>query len=183
MCRAPLAVEQCAGQPQRRVGPRMGCRGGFLKPEPAAGFIHGVVPKRAGLGRVFVIGETLDTIGSDRPPLAGNWQGEDQRTARPINPAVGHRLALDTGAEGDRNAIARSPFFRKHAPVVGIRNGRARRFNFHALRHSALTNLYRRTRDIRVVQRVARHKSVDTTTISAAPTDEDILRAVRELPC
>jgi len=63
------------------------------------------------------------------------------------------------------------------------RAGLDRRFNFHALRHSALTNLYRRTRDIRVVQRVARHKSVDTTTIYAAPTDEDILRAVRELPC
>jgi hypothetical protein len=33
------------------------------------------------------------------------------------------------------------------------------------------------------VQRLARHKSVDTTTIYAAPSDEDILRAVRELPC
>jgi integrase len=63
------------------------------------------------------------------------------------------------------------------------RAGFDRVFNFHALRHSALTNAYRSTRDIRLVQRLARHKSVDTTTIYAAPSDEDILRAVRELPC
>lgn len=63
------------------------------------------------------------------------------------------------------------------------RAGFDRPFNFHALRHTALTNAYRATRDIRLVQRIARHKSVDTTTIYAAPSDEDILRAVRQLPC
>jgi len=63
------------------------------------------------------------------------------------------------------------------------RAGFDRPFNFHALRHTALTNAYRASRDIRLVQRIARHKSVDTTTIYAAPSDEDILRAVRELPC
>jgi site-specific recombinase XerC len=63
------------------------------------------------------------------------------------------------------------------------RAGFDRLFNFHALRHSCLTNAYRSTRDIRLVQRLARHKSVDTTTVYAAPSDEDILRAVRDLPC
>lgn len=63
------------------------------------------------------------------------------------------------------------------------RAGFDRPFNFHALRHTALTNVYRTTRDIRLVQRVARHKSVDTTTIYAAPSDEDVLRAVRGMPC
>jgi integrase len=63
------------------------------------------------------------------------------------------------------------------------RAGFDRPFCFHSLRHSALTNLYRATRDIRLVQRQARHKSVDTTTVYASPSDEDILRAVRELPC
>jgi integrase len=67
--------------------------------------------------------------------------------------------------------------------VWQARAGLDRRFNFHALRHTALTNAYRATRDIRLVQRIARHRSVDTTTVYAAPTDEDILRAVRELPC
>lgn len=63
------------------------------------------------------------------------------------------------------------------------RAGFDRAFSFHALRHTALTNAYRSSRDIRLVQRMARHKSVDTTTIYAAPSDEDILRAVRDLPC
>ncbi len=63
------------------------------------------------------------------------------------------------------------------------RAGFDRPFNFHTLRHTCMQNAYRATRDIRLVQRIARHKSVDTTTIYAAPSDEDILRAVRELPC
>jgi integrase len=63
------------------------------------------------------------------------------------------------------------------------RAGLDRVFNFHALRHTSLTNAYRRTRDIRLVQRLARHKSVETTTIYALPSDEDLLRAVRNLPC
>ena len=54
--------------------------------------------------------------------------------------------------------------------------------SFHGLRHTCCTNAYRRTRDIRVVQRVARHKNIQTTTIYAVPSDEDVLRAVRGLP-
>jgi site-specific recombinase XerD len=63
------------------------------------------------------------------------------------------------------------------------RAGLDRRHTFHSLRHSCLTNAYRRTRDIRLVQRLARHKNITTTTIYAAPSDDDVLRAVRELPC
>jgi integrase/recombinase XerC len=58
-----------------------------------------------------------------------------------------------------------------------------RRFTFHGLRHSALTNLYRATRDIRLVQKIARHASIESTTIYTQPTDEDILRAMRGLAC
>lgn len=63
------------------------------------------------------------------------------------------------------------------------RAGLDRRFNFHALRHTSLTNLYRRTRDIRVVQKLARHRDINTSTIYAGPSDDDVLRAVRDLPC
>jgi len=63
------------------------------------------------------------------------------------------------------------------------RAGLDRPFNFHALRHTSLTNAYRATRDIRLVQRLARHKSVDTTTIYAAVADEDLFLAVKTLPC
>lgn len=56
-------------------------------------------------------------------------------------------------------------------------------FTFHSLRHTALTRIYEKTRDIRLVQRVARHANVNTTTIYAAPSDEDVARAVRDLDC
>ncbi|HZC31141.1 MAG TPA: tyrosine-type recombinase/integrase [Gaiellaceae bacterium] len=63
------------------------------------------------------------------------------------------------------------------------RAGLERRFTFHALRHTALTNLYQATKDIRLVQRVARHVNVTTTTIYAQASDEDVLRAMRAQPC
>ena len=56
-------------------------------------------------------------------------------------------------------------------------------FRFHSLRHTACSNLYRRTKDIRLTQRFARHKSILTTSIYAHPSDEDLVRSVRDLPC
>lgn len=63
------------------------------------------------------------------------------------------------------------------------RAGFERHFTFHQLRHTALTNLYRVRKDIRIVQKIARHKNLNTTGIYAHPSDEDVLRAVRDLPC
>jgi len=63
------------------------------------------------------------------------------------------------------------------------RAGFERVLSFHSTRHSSLTNVYRRTRDIRLTQRVARHKSINSTIRYAGPSDEDVLRAVRDLPC
>jgi len=63
------------------------------------------------------------------------------------------------------------------------RAGFERRLSFHSLRHSACSNIYRRTKDIRLTQRFARHKSILTTSIYAHPSDEDLVRSVRDLPC
>ncbi|MBI3073010.1 MAG: tyrosine-type recombinase/integrase [Deltaproteobacteria bacterium] len=98
--------------------------------------------------------------------------------------ARGESLALDAPLFVSRNhrrlsagmASAAFKTWQRRAGFDGLHT-------FHALRHSCLTNVYRTTRDIRLVQRVARHKNIATTTIYAAPTDEDILRAVRTLPC
>lgn len=62
------------------------------------------------------------------------------------------------------------------------RAGLERRFNFHALRHTACTEVYRRTKDIRLTQRFARHRSILSTSRYTHPTDDELLRAVRELP-
>lgn len=58
-----------------------------------------------------------------------------------------------------------------------------RHMTVHSLRHTALSNLYQVTLDIRLVQRVARHANVASTTIYAQANDDDVLRAVRALPC
>ncbi len=56
-------------------------------------------------------------------------------------------------------------------------------FSFHALRHTACTNLYRASRDIRLTQRFARHKTITSTAIYTHPTDEDLLRSLAYLTC
>lgn len=87
---------------------------------------------------------------------------------------------LFVSREGNRlsTRMARTAFRRWQR-----RAGLDRIHSFHALRHTACTNLYRKTRDIRLVQRFARHVNIHTTTIYAQPTEEDLMRAVRELPC
>lgn len=63
------------------------------------------------------------------------------------------------------------------------RAGFDRHFTFHELRHTACTNLHAATRDLRLTQRFARHKSVQTTTIYTHPSDEEMLRGVQQLVC
>ena len=63
------------------------------------------------------------------------------------------------------------------------RAGFERHVGFHILRHSSCSRVYRQNRDIRVTQKFARHKSITSTAIYAHPTDEDLLRAIRDLPC
>ena len=63
------------------------------------------------------------------------------------------------------------------------RVGFERPYNFHTLRHCAITNIYRRTKDIRLAQRFARHKSLLSTQRYAHASFEELLRAVQDLPC
>lgn len=56
-------------------------------------------------------------------------------------------------------------------------------FRFHHLRHTSLTNVYRATKDIRVVSAIARHGNINTTTIYASPSDENMVDAVKGLQC
>ncbi len=51
-------------------------------------------------------------------------------------------------------------------------------YPFHALRHSAITNVYRATKDLYLTQRFARHASPLTTTCYTHPTDEELYSAL-----
>ena len=63
------------------------------------------------------------------------------------------------------------------------RAGLDRMYNFHLLRHSAVTNVYRATRDPFLAQRFARHASPLTTVIYTHSANEELAEGVRELPC
>jgi site-specific recombinase XerD len=61
------------------------------------------------------------------------------------------------------------------------RAGFERRYTFHELRHTAITNAYRATKDIRIAQRVARHARIDTTTRYEHASDQEVANAVKGL--
>ncbi len=63
------------------------------------------------------------------------------------------------------------------------RAGFDRLYPFHAIRHSAVTNVYRATRDLFLAQRFARHASPLTTTIYTHPSDDEMLTGVSQLFC
>ncbi len=58
-----------------------------------------------------------------------------------------------------------------------------RQYPFHCLRHTAVTAVYRATRDLFLAQRFARHVSPLTTTVYTHPSDEELARSLRFLRC
>jgi integrase/recombinase XerC len=63
------------------------------------------------------------------------------------------------------------------------RAGFDRVYSFHALRHTAVTNVYRAWRDLFLAQRFAWHVSPLTTTVYTPPSDHEIAERVRGLTC
>jgi len=63
------------------------------------------------------------------------------------------------------------------------RAGFDRLYPFHAIRHSAVTNVYRQTRDLFLAQRFARHASPLTTTVYTHPSDDEVRTHLRGLSC
>jgi site-specific recombinase XerC len=69
--------------------------------------------------------------------------------------------------------------FRQWQEVAGF----DRHYCFHTLRHTAVTNVYRSSRDLFLAQRFARHASPLTTTIYTHPSDQELKERLRLLPC
>ena len=62
-----------------------------------------------------------------------------------------------------------------------MKAGFDRLYPFHSLRHTAVTEVYRRSRDLFLAQRFARHVSPLTTTIYTHPSDQELWQGVRGL--
>jgi len=56
-----------------------------------------------------------------------------------------------------------------------------RPYNFHTLRHTAITNVYRATKDLFLTQRFARHANPITTVAYTHPSDEELYDAIARL--
>lgn len=97
-------------------------------------------------------------------------QGESVEAEAPLFISrLGQRLSLRQVRHGFR--------------VWQDRAGFERRLTFHMLRHTACSNLYAQTKDIRLTQRFARHRSLVTTMVYTHPSDDDLARAVEGLRC
>jgi site-specific recombinase XerC len=64
-----------------------------------------------------------------------------------------------------------------------MKAGFDRLYPFHALRHTAVTNVYRASRDLFLAQRFARHVSPLTTTVYTHPSDQELWQGIRQLHC
>jgi len=64
-----------------------------------------------------------------------------------------------------------------------MKAGFDRLYPFHSLRHTAVTAVYRRSKDLFLAQRFARHVSPLTTTVYTHPSDEELWQGIRGLRC
>ncbi len=64
-----------------------------------------------------------------------------------------------------------------------MKAGFDRLYPFHSLRHTAVTNVYRASRDLFLAQRFARHVSPLTTTVYTHPSDQELFAQIRGLRC
>jgi len=98
--------------------------------------------------------------------------------------SAGESLAPDAPLFMSRNGNRLSKRQARHA--IGVwqkRAGIERRLGFHSIRHSACSNLYTQTKDLRLTQRFARHRSILSTMRYTNPSDEVWVQAVQDLPC
>ncbi len=88
------------------------------------------------------------------------------------------RSPLFLSRQGRRVSLRRIQFvFREWQAAAGFETV----YPFHALRHSAITNVYRATKDLFLAQRFARHASPLTTTCYTHVTDEELYEGIRRL--
>jgi len=120
-----------------------------------------------------------------RPEIAKRGRAGDVFLPDGLKPKLG-RFWRCKRAQGER--------FDPAAPLFCSQTGRRlskrrvqvlfdRLHPFHALRHTAITNVYRASKDLFLAQRFARHASPLTTVVYTHPSDEELREGVRGLRC
>jgi len=97
-----------------------------------------------------------------------------RRAEEPMEP----RSPLFLSNQRRRVSLRRIQFvFREWQAAAGFETV----YPFHSLRHSAITNVYRATKDLYLTQRFARHAIPLSTTVYTHPTDDEIYEGIRHL--
>jgi site-specific recombinase XerC len=102
-----------------------------------------------------------------------SWKGREGESLDPDAPLFVSQRGTRLSTRQLRHAFA----------VWQERAGFERHVSLHMLRHSAISSIYASTKDIRLAQRFARHRSVVTTMVYTHPSDDDLARAVEQLRC
>lgn len=75
-------------------------------------------------------------------------------------------------------APVKDAYLRRMIAAKAKKAGIGKRVHFHLLRHTYLTRLYSRTKDLRLVQEVAGHADISTTQIYTHISGEDVRQAM-----
>jgi len=149
------------------------------------------------------VGDVFDSAGAPKRRVLlrvfkGDGRGDDDLQEVVLSEALRAKLACLRAwkAANGESLAPESPLFvsqrglrlstrqLRHAfGIWQVRAGFERHVSAHSLRHSACTNIYASSKDLRLTQRFARHRSVVTTMLYTHPSDEDLVRAVAQLRC
>ena len=107
------------------------------------------------------------------------------RLIEPLRAWIGSRQSgpLFPSPRGGRlSTRAVQKLIKRLAAAAGLPEAsKARRFTPHKLRHRYATNLYKKSKNLRVVQTVLGHESIATTEIYTHVEDDDLKQAVVDL--
>jgi site-specific recombinase XerC len=135
-----------------------------------------LLPRRTLQLRVFKRGAGKSDPSAQRVPVTDSTYYKLQKYLNTVAPLAG---ALFRSRKGNARLSTKAvrTLFKKWQQRAGFDH----LYSFHHLRHTSLTNMYRKTRDVRLVQRFARHANINTTTLYEHASDEEVQRAARGL--
>jgi len=126
------------------------------------------IAKRGRVGDVFLPDAII-------PKLQRLWAYKQERR-EPVDPGAPLFCAQSRRRISPRRVQV---LFREWQEAAGL----DRLYPFHALRHTAVTAVYRTSQNLFLAQRFARHASPLTTVIYTHPSDEELQESVRRLAC
>jgi integrase/recombinase XerD len=99
------------------------------------------------------------------------WKGQSDQSVDPERPL----FRSERGGHLTRSALHRV------WKVALSRAGLPKTHGIHSTRHSYAVEIYRKTRDLRLTQRLLGHSNVATTTVYANLLDDDVRRGVEQV--